>query len=191
MSEADDKYCGAKLTSGKGTCRHMKGWGTDHLGFGQCKKHGGSTTNGNKAAIREQVASFATEADIDPLDVLLRTIRLSWGAIQWTTQALGQTEYQLAEAVRAGNLDRTITLERRFLLLQQMHGEWIDRAAKHAKLALDAGIDERRVQVEENVIDMLAKVIQAFVLDPDLGLSSEQRAIAPQLVRHHLMALEV
>lgn len=36
------KFCGAKNRKG-GTCKRPAGWGTDHVGEGKCKLHGGAT----------------------------------------------------------------------------------------------------------------------------------------------------
>lgn len=39
--------CGAKNRNIKGgLCKHPKGWGTDHVGTGRCKMHGGSSLKG-------------------------------------------------------------------------------------------------------------------------------------------------
>jgi hypothetical protein len=188
----DDQFCGANKGRG-GTCRNEAGKGTDHVGFGRCKWHSGSTTNGNKAAIREQMESLATEVDIEPNEVLLRTIRLTWGAVQWCANVIGQTEYALAAAHVDDELEadakvkRVINLEKRLLALQAIYGDWIDRAAKHAKLALDAGIEERKVQLAEMEAQLVADVVKG-VLD-DLNLTAEQQAIAPEVVRGRLMSI--
>ena len=50
MERVPNPHCGATLKSGDCSCGHQSGWGTDHPGFGQCKLHGGSTTNGKKHA---------------------------------------------------------------------------------------------------------------------------------------------
>jgi len=42
--------CGA-VRKGK-TCTQVAGWGTDHVGWGSCKLHGGSTRAGRAAALR-------------------------------------------------------------------------------------------------------------------------------------------
>ena len=45
--------CGAKTKSRDGVCQLRAGWGTDHLGEGKCKLHGGASTGppkGNKNA---------------------------------------------------------------------------------------------------------------------------------------------
>ena len=39
----DKKYCGAKTRTGT-PCRRPAGWGTDHVGEGRCKLHGGRST---------------------------------------------------------------------------------------------------------------------------------------------------
>lgn len=68
------EHCGAKTRSA-GRCRKQAGWGTDHLGQGRCRLHGGSSLvkHGRhsmiiRASIRELAEAF--EADPDPLDLL-------------------------------------------------------------------------------------------------------------------------
>lgn len=43
--------CGAKNRN-NGLCNHPAGWGTDHLGTGRCKYHGGKTPKGQKNALK-------------------------------------------------------------------------------------------------------------------------------------------
>ena len=38
----DARYCGAKTRQGD-FCRQVAGWGTDHVGYGRCKLHGGAS----------------------------------------------------------------------------------------------------------------------------------------------------
>lgn len=178
--------CGAKKPNGS-TCKSWAGAGTDHVGWGRCKFCGGASPNGMKAAVKEQVASLSNEIDIDPHDVLLRTIRLAWGAVQWCAQVIQSNEYALTLARNEGDLERVIGLEKRLLAFQTIYGEWIDRAAKHAKLALDAGIEERKVRIAESEAALVAEVIRG-VLD-GLQLNQEQQAIAPALVRKQLLLL--
>ena len=42
-----------------------------------------------------------------------------------------------------------VVLEKRLLGFEAVYGEWIDRSAKHAKLALDAGVEERKVRIAD------------------------------------------
>jgi hypothetical protein len=56
-----------------------------------------------------------------------------------------------------------------------------------SKMALDAGVAERQVRVAEAQGELLASVIKAIL--GDLGLSKDQQAVAPGIVRRHLIAL--
>jgi hypothetical protein len=70
---------------------------------------------------------------------------------------------------------------------QGLYGSWLDRAAKHAKLALDAGVAERQVRLAEQQGEIVAGAIKAML--EGLGLSKEQQKRAPALVRQVLTAL--
>jgi hypothetical protein len=66
--------CGAKNRTG-GTCQLRAGFGTDHVGDGRCKFHGGKTpvrsgrySTVKHEALRDLIAQHA--ADEDPLDIL-------------------------------------------------------------------------------------------------------------------------
>jgi len=50
----DYRYCRAKNRKGK-PCRLRAGWGTNHVGYGRCKLHGGKSPGapkGNKNALK-------------------------------------------------------------------------------------------------------------------------------------------
>ena len=72
-------------------------------------------------------------------------------------------------------------------VLVQMWNQERDRAARFAKLALDAGVVERQVRISEQQGAMLAKVIEATFFD--LELSEAQRARGRELAARHLRAL--
>lgn len=63
----------------------------------------------------------------------------------------------------------------------------LERMAKFSKMAADAGIAEREVKLAEQYGDLIGQFI-GRVLD-GLGLSDEQQAKAPELVRRHLTSL--
>lgn len=64
----------------------------------------------------------------------------------------------------------------------------IDRLAKYSKMALDAGVNERRVRVAEGMASALAPILKAVFAD--LGLTDRQKKEAPAILRKHLMELE-
>lgn len=50
--------CGAKTRSG-GKCKKQAGWGTDHLGSGRCRLHGGASTGAKTPEGKQKVAQNA------------------------------------------------------------------------------------------------------------------------------------
>lgn len=71
----DNPVCGAKKRQGEGDCTRPAGWGTDHVGQGRCKLHGGSNpikhgrySKVTRPRIAELLRQF--EDDPDPLDLL-------------------------------------------------------------------------------------------------------------------------
>lgn len=81
------KPCGAATRSG-GTCKKQAGWGTEHLGEGKCRLHGGATpirhgrySKITRPRIRELLDEY--ENDPAPLDLLpevklLRALLTDW-----------------------------------------------------------------------------------------------------------------
>ncbi|NAZ73910.1 hypothetical protein GTQ99_00495 [Kineococcus sp. T13] len=128
-----------------------------------------------KAAARRQVMAMATEADGDPLEVLMKTIRVAWGAVPWLQEQIADIDPD------EGNT-------KLFIAYQQLYGEWTERAARFSKMALDAGVAERQVRVVERQGELVAQVIKT-ILD-GLQLTKAQRSLAPQLVRTALLQLE-
>lgn len=68
-------------------------------------------------------------------------------------------------------------------------GEWLDRAAKLAKTALDAGVQERQVRLHEEQGALVAGLFRAVFADPLLALTVAQAAVAPRVAAQHLRAL--
>src|SRR6188508_531643 len=82
-------FCGARKKTGHEaglTCRRPAGWGTDHVGIGSCKLHGGRTpTHGTYAATtvarRVAVLYGAPREDVDPISGLMEELQRSAGLI--------------------------------------------------------------------------------------------------------------
>lgn len=111
---ADTPRCGArrKQTGPSGeqlTCNQPAGWGTDHPGFGQCKRHGGSTPNGVTAAARQRVASLTEgvrrqispgfyglggpEVQVNPVEVLAEELARCKAVVAWIEGMVAQWGY--------------------------------------------------------------------------------------------------
>jgi len=81
----------------------------------------------------------------------------------------------------------TIVGKQLHLWVKERHAAMND-LARFSQMAISLGIAERAVKLAETYGEMLARLIQGIL--GDLDLSVEQRAKAPAIVRHHLIALD-
>jgi hypothetical protein len=65
--------------------------------------------------------------------------------------------------------------------LARAYGEWVDRAGRLSKLALDAGIAERLVEIQERptrlLVDQLVSVIRGILADPRVTVEQGQQSL--------------
>lgn len=180
-SHADEGILGAEgkcnclKRDGKARCTLNAGSGTDHPGYGACQYHGGNSPSLVRHAAKQHVRELAQELEMEPDEAIAWSVRMSAGVVAWL-----QNQIQ--------NVDETNPEEMALLpSLIQSYGEERDRMARISKLAIDAGIAEREMQLQEQEVAILAQAIRNILAE--LNLSAEQRALAPGMVRKHLMAL--
>jgi hypothetical protein len=184
--------CDARTRSG-GLCKLSAGSGTDHLGAGQCRFHGGSTPNGRKHAAKLQAAELALEYDLEPHDALLWSVRLAAGEVKFFTGEVAALEEDALvvehERQRVGDLAFTETSSRAELSIWiRARQDALERLAKYAKMAIDAGVAERHVRVAERYGELLAELVGGILRDLDLTGAQQERA--PAIVRKHLQLFE-
>jgi hypothetical protein len=171
--------CGAKRLKYDDHCSLPAGWGTDHVGSGRCRLHSGSTRNGRVAAakeeaVREAVQVMGAPINIDPLEALLWCVRSAAGEAQYASLQVAELEKAMQGGGKRASLHPWIKVRQ----------DALERLARFSKMAVDAGVAERLVQVEEAHARLMYRVVACVVAD--LALSAEQRERAPQLVRQHL-----
>jgi hypothetical protein len=136
----DVTRCNARGRGGR-LCRLRAGWGTDHVGFGYCRFHSGATPTGRKYAARligrNEAATLVDELDIDPDEALAMLQRKAAAMVVAYTQSLAEVEEPITE--------------NGVHFLVSVLQEAMVRAARLAKLCVDAGIDERRVRLVEEL----------------------------------------
>ena len=157
--------CGANKRDGS-TCRAFAGQGTEHLGTGRCKFHGGSTRNHRKAAAvtearREMVKLGVPIPDIAPHDALLGLLRATSGHVAWLHAAVAQ-------------IDDLSNQEARVLV--ELYDSERDRLTRVAKACVEAGATDREVHVASSYADAIARALRA-ALDAIGGIprGKEQR----------------
>jgi hypothetical protein len=153
--------CGGRTRPG-GTCINAKGYKTDHVGYGRCCFHGGATKNGTKAAEKERVrceiARLFKEERVDTDDPVAglseqeRRARRMGKALEryvlehadqwWGPNHLGDTVPHIAV---------------------DLLGQWTDKGARISKLAIDVGIEERRVALTEQQGQILAEALRSLL----------------------------
>lgn len=164
-----------------------------------CRSHGaGNPQVRALAAVREEVRRWApsdVNPDIDPGSVLLMLV----------AQAIHRAEdyaRELSELVDEEGFRKAMVGE---TWIPSEHGsyqsgEYIrslaaleaqerDRAAGFAAKAVAAGLARRQVELAERQGQLIANVLRAVLNDDELGLSDEQRRMAPGVARRHLASV--
>jgi hypothetical protein len=198
--------CGKRTKSGK-DCTRPAGWGTSHAGVGPCKLHLGNTPSQIKASAKELARVMGSPVDVTPHEALIWCVQTAAGEAHYCTLKI----QELAEEDAIGHPESHVDKE-----LQQVYGEegaelynhleqttkhpielniWIrsrreamDRLARYSKMALDAGVEERRVRMAEQFAQLMVPALQGLL--DGLGLTKAQQKKAPALVRSTLVALE-
>lgn len=180
------KQCGAKKNKGLDICTLPAGWGTDHLGAGPCKHHMGSTPAGRKSAAIERgeelMVFYGKPLDTDPIQALLDEVRTTAGHKAWLAAEIAKIDVKLVnEKGKVAGLEPEVE---GILRLYQWER---DHLVRTAKTCLDAGINERLVQIAEHQGAKLADAIDQ-ILD-ELGLTPAQQALVPEVVPNILRGL--
>lgn len=84
-------HCGVRKRGGdRAPCRLSKGWGTDHLGIGACRKHLGNSPTHRKAAQKELAAQaveiYGLSREVEPHEALLEEVYRTAGAVDYLQQ---------------------------------------------------------------------------------------------------------
>lgn len=181
--------CNAQKTDGSGDkCSRAAGYGTDHLGWGRCKFHGGATPAGKIYAAKVEAADriLGFPIEIEPAEAILQQVRQSAGHVQWYHQQIlrfddvtgGDAKQVLLQLSEQG-WDRSAWV--------RLYNEERDRLTRFAKLALDAGVAERQVKLAESQGELVAVALRGIL--KDLGLTPDQEMRAPEIVTRHLRAV--
>jgi hypothetical protein len=195
---------GHRLCNGisKATKKPCEGWALS--GSDYCVKHLINPQARKKAAVRAELQKWGLgDTTLDPGEVLLRLVSQAANRAEFLAMLL-QEQY---ERVETGEQETTLParlsvfIGRTFALnrdgtpvpiaeairaLVQLEGEERDRCANFAAKAVAAGLAERQVRLAERTGAMIAEVLRAVLGDPELGLSDDQRAAVPALLRQHL-----
>lgn len=168
--------CGASKKNNRGKCRAFAGQGTQHLGLGRCKYHGGATPAHNRSAVvaqaKQEMVMLGAPIDVEPHQALMGVLRATAGHVQWLAR-----EVQRLGALEDGESKALVSL----------YSDERDRLARVAKACLDAGIAEAHVKLAEEQTEMVGSLISAVI--EDLALTPKQRNLVGPAIRRHLTEL--
>lgn len=178
--------CGHKLTGKRGErgerCTSSAGQGTDHPGIGPCARHGGNSIYENARAGWLMGHSLAQHLNTTPWEALLGEVHRSAGELVFLDAKVASASCD-ADLEPGGSLHYWDVKREK----QRLH------LARVAKMALDAGVQERMVaQIElEGKLYAEAMVALAEKMLRSLGMYSDETMMsARSMIRNELMALD-
>ena len=181
------EICGANKTAG-GTCQQPAGHGTQHVGEGRCKFHGGCTPSHNKAAAREIVRRgtlwYGDSVDVSPDEALLQEVHRTAGHVFYLERRIADLNVE----ADAADEDEAKLLSHELGRLQSLYPAERKHLLQVCQVALHAGIEERRVKLAEQMGEQIARLLDGVL--GELELNEDQLAKAPAVVRRHLTLLE-
>lgn len=184
----DDRYCGGKKRQGEGTCTQPAGWGTDHVGAGRCKLHGGCAPSGNKAGQAALVERQArqlfgrTSPEPVPVDNPLQ----AYAAFAGEVMAWKELMHSLLEQLRRAEYDDAMGMLHVHPIVE-LYERSMDRANTVLSSYARLNIDERLAKLSESQSKAVLRAIEAVILF--LNASAEQAVQARSVAARHLRAV--
>ena len=178
--------CGGRKKQGEGTCTQPAGWGTDHLGVGSCKLHGGCTPNQVAGAVRRLAETGArallAELHVAPVeDPLQALLKIAGQVLAWqeaTASLVNELEEVRYEgATGAEQLRAEVALYERAM----------DRAVAVLSAIARLNIEERLARVTERQADAVIDAIDAALATA--GVTGQDAARAKQAAARHLRSV--
>lgn len=173
------RECGAKKPDGK-RCEYPAGYGTDHLGYGPCKRHFGATRGPTRGAYREMARAMGDPVHVEPADAITAVIATTAGHVAWLERKV--SEFKFPERTK---LDPDGVETEQFMTPNQaswwkIYQEERDRLVRYGEVAIRAGLAERVVRLAEAQGELMAQAIDRILAG--LDLTDEQLARVPDVV---------
>jgi hypothetical protein len=189
MAGPDEEYgpkvegrCNAKRVHSRRRCNHQAGYGTNHVGFGPCKYHYGSTPQVVRGAFtqmaRKMAVSMGQPADTDPFKALTGELARTAGHVAWLEQRVQSFPIETGP-------DAVLTEAQ-----QHWYAVYVTER-KHlievSRIAIGAGLVREQVRLAQEQGKLLALAVERILAG--LELSTEQQDKVPQLVPAILRSL--
>lgn len=185
-------YCGAKTRNG-GTCKSAPIQGAT-----RCRMHGGASPRAKAAAerrlaeqaAREAVVTYGLPVDISPTEALLREVRYTAGHVEWLRARVQELEEaKLTVGVTEQKIDPTGAKSTK---IESVPNAWVrlyQEERRHlvavTTAALKAGVEERRVRLEEAQGAAIVELLDTILDGLDLTPAQQEKAhdVVPRALR--------
>jgi hypothetical protein len=155
-----------------------------------CRFHGGGAPQVRRAAeerlavqqIEQLLDSMGGSLDVDPGEAILELVREAAFNVGWLRQQVSALRDGVTEMEFGPGGARRVTEK----AIVRMYDAERERLAKFSQMAVAAGVEERRLRVEEDQAHVLVQVIAATLDDPELGLTHAQREMGRRIVGRNL-----
>lgn len=176
--------CGAKRRQGGGCCNLSAGYGTDHLGHGRCKWHGGSTPTQRKAVEAQVVEArvrtmFGKVLDDRPVGNPLEVYAELAGTVRGWMLTMRQLVEELGSVGYSGLTGEQIRAE--VLVFERA----MDRANTVLSTYARLGIDERLAKISAAQGYMVMQAIEAALAHAGVtgAKAAEAKKVAGQRLK--------
>ncbi|MFE5037179.1 hypothetical protein [Streptomyces sp. NPDC056683] len=185
----DGPKCGAQKRQGKpgDLCTFVAGWGTDHVGFGHCRLHGGNTRT-QRTSAREQMADAEARQVLATLDVapvadpFAALSRLAGQVLAWQ-EAISSIVNDLGERLRYEGASGSEQLRAEIALYERA----MDRTGHVLGMIAKLNIEDRMARVTERQADALVSALEAALAAA--GVTGQQADEARKAAARHLRAV--
>lgn len=172
-------------------CALPAGSGTDHPGIGRCRKHGGNrkqelTSAGVQLAhhyIMDPDVAVDAIIDIEPGSALLWAARSAYTVAQFWQGTAANAQLRAQD----GELEPE-EAQAAWSMFKEAMAEFTKarrETAQIGKMAMDAGIAERHVAMQQRATTLVARILNEVVAQ--LPLTRDQRELMPDLLRAALL----
>lgn len=188
-ADGDKPKCGAQKRQGAAgdTCTFVAGWGTDHVGFGRCRLHGGNTRNQRTAAQAQKVDAEARQVlatlDVAPVDNPFTALSLLAGQVLAWQKAISAIVNDLGDRVRYEGASGSEQLRAEIALYERA----MDRTGHVLGMIAKLNIEDRMARVTERQADALVSALEAGLAAA--GVTGSAADDARKVAARHLRAV--
>jgi hypothetical protein len=176
-------------------CRKPAGWGTDHVGAGRCRIHGGNTPSGKKSAQKAIAVAgrdtYGLPIDVDPAQALLDEVHRTAGHVAWLGAVVaalrkGDLGWGITKVKRGGD-DFGTTYESKLNVYLSLYQDERKHLTKVCETAIRAGVEQKRLTLETHRAELMVSMLE--LLFGQLELTPEQSEKLEDLVPKALASL--